>query len=330
MRRRLIVSALRAGRYEMAAKVLGRRDPFKQTALMRAIDLVVTAARWDDLPRLAPLARRAPPYAARIWWAMSLWHTSRPQAEDAFARLGSDHGEHGFNRMGARAWAMFLSLPRACDTVTKSGQSPSVFQFWDAAPPPEIATEMAVWQNATPLGYVAYDLETAAAYIAAHAGQAEATLFRNAPHAAIQSDYFRLCRIMAEGGMYVDADGRMQPDHAAFRADISGQTAIWFRTRETALSIANCLISAPPAAPLITHAFEEAGRRLADPTPRHVFEYAGPTLLTQTALRLHEEGALGPVVTLTDDEVSRRAMTQIDAPYKKDTRNWRIWQDQRP
>lgn len=328
MRRGLILRAIRAGRPAVAAQLVGRHDPFRETALFRAVDRVVSQRAWHDLAVLAPLARRAHPFAARVWRALSLWYDHNAQAQDAFARLGADMNEHGFNRMGARAWAMFLTLPRMGDNAP-DGQNPAVFQFWDHAPPAEISAAMAAWRNAAEDGYAVYDAASAETYIGQVAGAAEARLFNAAPHPAIQSDYFRLCRLMAEGGLYVDADARLRPGMSGVRAALAGRTAIWMRTRAPAMSIANGFLAAPANAPLVVEAFAEASRRLADSTSRHVFEYAGPTLMTETALRLHGAGALGPVLAMTDDEVSSRAMTQIDARYKADNRNWHIWQDNR-
>ena len=328
MRRDLILGAIRAGRPAVAARLIRRNDPFPETALFRAVDLAVSRRKWGDLHGLSPLARCAGPFAARVWRALSLWHDHREQAEAALARLGADHGEHGFNRMGARAWRMFLTLPRLSDAQS-DGTPPPVFQFWDQNRPDEIAAAMAEWRDAAGEGYTDYDNQSAAAYINHTAGPTEAALFRAAPHPAIQSDYFRLCRLMTEGGHYVDADARLGSKLGAIRDHVAGHTVIWLRTRAPAMSIANGFLAAPAQAPLVVEAFAEASRRLASGTPYHVFEYAGPTLLTETALRLHRAGTLGPVIALTDDEVSSHAMTQIDAGYKSDDRNWHIWQERR-
>src|SRR5262249_42863738 len=43
-------------------------------------------------------------------------------------------------------------------------------------------------------------------YIARHYGQREVQAFARCHHPAMRSDYLRLCYILAEGGMYVDAD----------------------------------------------------------------------------------------------------------------------------
>lgn len=321
-RRSLFLNRLRAGRWDALSPCLIGGDPFVHTALFRAVDHALHVEGPRALPRLWPLARRARPQAARVWRALSLWSDHRDQAAEALARLAGDERLHGFDHMGARAWGRWFDLPRV--GPASDAPPPAIFQFWDTPDPPgDVAREMAAWAAAP--GYRLYDAAEAETYIRARFGAAEARLFAEAPHPAIQSDYFRLCRLAYEGGLYVDADARMRPGALDFAAGLGERTVLWLRTRAPAMSVANGFLAAPADAPVIVEALARASRAMAG-APAHVFDHAGPTVVTNAFLDLWDEGRAGALAVMSDAFVADNAMTQAPAAYKRTDRNWHRWQ----
>ncbi|MCC1495153.1 glycosyltransferase, partial [Cognatishimia sp. F0-27] len=86
---------------------------------------------------------------------------------------------------------------------------PSVFQFWDKRLIPEAVEEvMSSWSDLEGVSYTCYDLQTAKDYLGDTLGADWVRAFAMARHPAEQSDFFRLARLYADGGLYVDADDR--------------------------------------------------------------------------------------------------------------------------
>ncbi|MEM7506768.1 MAG: glycosyltransferase [Pseudomonadota bacterium] len=320
---------LEAGRYDLLPAIASAGNPFTDgDPLFRAVDYLLLTGAMQDLPDLAALARISDVFAAKIWKGVCLWHEGHDeQARAEFERIFDDHSHSGFARRAARAWAMYLSLPRF--QPAGPGAPPPLMQFWDTVPPADVAAEMRTWEALGDSAYTRFDAAEAVRFFARNIGGVEADLLAACPHPAVQSDYFRLGWLMVHGGVYVDADARMRGGFAALYPRLGDKTLLWFRTRAAEMTVINGFIAAPPDAPFVQHAFKLACRRLASDETRHVFDYAGPTLLTQAALRLFERDRLGDVASLSDGFIAARIMGQFDASYKRDTRNWRRWMAER-
>ncbi|MEM6624980.1 MAG: glycosyltransferase [Pseudomonadota bacterium] len=322
---------LDAGRFDRLAGLIGTDDPFDGgDALFWAVDHLLVHQRTDLLPDLATLARSTSPFAARIWRAVCLWYDgAQDQALASLERTFRDGSHSGFARRGARAWAMYLSLPRFETVLSEPElrvQDAPIFQFWDTVPPPpDVAREMAAWSGLASKKYACFSAEKAIRFFAENIGDTEAKLLRACPHPAIQSDFFRLGKLMVDGGIYVDADARMRALFSGVYRNLGDRTLLWFRTRAAEMTIVNGFIVSPPGGAFVQAAFKVACRRLAAGEKLHVFDYAGPTLVTQAALRLFERNRLGDVATLSDGYVARHILGQVDAAYKRDARNWRRW-----
>lgn len=330
MRAKHFQARLEAGRFDLLPVIARAGNPFTDgDPLFRAVDHLLYTGAKQNLPDLAALADAVDPFAAQVWQGVCLWHEGRhAQAREAFERIFEDHSHSGFARRAARTWAMYLTLPRF--QPGEPGAPSRLMQFWDIAPPADVVAEMKTWEELGNDAYIRFDADDAIRFFALNIGRVEADLLAACPHPAVQSDYFRLGWLMVQGGVYVDADARMRRGFPALYPRLGGKTLLWFRTRSAEMCVINGFIAAPPGAAFVEHAFKLACRRLASGEARHVFDYAGPTLLTQAALRLFERDRLGDVATLSDRFVTTQVMSQVDASYKRDTRNWRRWMAEQP
>lgn len=325
-RRSHFLERLRAGRLDQLAGIIGNRDPFTGSdALFQAVDLLMREGLTHRLPELAMLARTSTPFAACIWRALCLWHEgAEVQAIEALQRISGDMAFNGYERRGARAWALYLRCRRF--VAVTPGAPVALMQFWDTdKPPSDVSAEMQVWQDLAGPAYTRLSLETARDLFREQFGSASVALYDKCPHPAVQSDLARLGWLLVNGGIYVDADARMRPDFAEIYPCLAGRTVLWFRTRSAALSVANGFIAAPAGAPIVREAFQEACRRIGSGREHHVFDYAGPNLWTEMALKNAEAGCLRNACALSDGEVARNVLGQINARYKAGAKNWRLW-----
>lgn len=85
-----------------------------------------------------------------------------------------------------------------------------ILRYWhDPSNLPDDVREcMASWEHLAEKGFefFLHDDVSAAEYIAARYGKREQDAFARCAHPAMRSDYLRLCFIVEEGGLYVDAD----------------------------------------------------------------------------------------------------------------------------
>ena len=118
---------------------------------------------------------------------------SRSEAVREILRVESDNGAPMASGSGATE-----RIPR------------KLMRFWhDArAVPNDVRDCMATWDQLADADFEfhTFDDASAATYIADVYGARESTAFTHCSHPAMRCDYLRLCFILAEGGLYVDAD----------------------------------------------------------------------------------------------------------------------------
>ncbi|MBA3753297.1 MAG: hypothetical protein H0X01_04000, partial [Nitrospira sp.] len=85
-----------------------------------------------------------------------------------------------------------------------------IVQFWDDLNrlPGDVAECIATWEKAEKQGFerLLFDKHKAGEFIHQNLGQRYKDAYNKCYHPAMQSDYFRLCYILVEGGCYIDAD----------------------------------------------------------------------------------------------------------------------------
>lgn len=188
--------------------------------------------------------------------------------------------------------------------------------------------------------------ESAISFIADRYGAREREAFSRCRHPAMRSDYLRMCFVLAEGGLYVDADdallgdgwknlfndgrlkvqplcydiptARMVPAAEIWRSDLTTKGRIFY--------LNNNPIAAPPGHPALQMALARATDRLlgSDPLPE-IQSTTGPGNLT-AALAAHARDLIATNKPF-DFELLRDwdtiAETRWHLSYRGDGRNWR-------
>jgi mannosyltransferase OCH1-like enzyme len=187
---------------------------------------------------------------------------------------------------------------------------------------------------------------SAAAYIAERYSGREREAFARCRHPAMRSDYLRMCFVLAEGGLYVDADdvllgsswkdifrnGGLKVQPLCYDIPTGGMvpaTEIWrtdLPTERRIFYVNNDPIAAPAGHPVLQRALARATERLVgeDPLPE-IQSTTGPGNLT-AALAAHARdskvtGAPLDLELLRDWDTI--AETRWELSYRDDARNWR-------
>jgi len=191
-----------------------------------------------------------------------------------------------------------------------------------------------------------FDDVSAAAYIADNYGDRELSAFARCSHPAMRCDYLRMCFVLAEGGLYVDADdvllgdgwkrifqngrlkiqplcydiaaGEMMPSADIWRPDLPTEDRVFY--------VNNAPIAAPAGHPVLRRALRDATTKLLDDDRfPEIQSTTGPGNLTAAlAAHAHELQLAGasPDFELLRDWDSIAEM-RWDLSYRSDARNWR-------
>lgn len=199
----------------------------------------------------------------------------------------------------------------------------NILQYWNTGkPPPALEAIMHSWQAAEGYAYHLFDRLAALRFLAAELGADWAAALRLANHPAEQSDFFRLCFLAVKGGIYADCDDRLIGSLDELTAGEAG--LVVFRERRGA--IANNLLLAEPAHPVVIHAAVAAKQALLRKDNDSVWTKTGPGLLTRSvAVACEEAGAreADPGVTIhTMLHAARHVQCHIPLPYKRTAGYW--------
>lgn len=214
--------------------------------------------------------------------------------------------------------------------------------------PGDVRACMDSWEPLADAGFEfhMFDDESGTAYIADHYGDRERAAFARCSHPAMRSDYLRMCFVLAEGGLYVDADDVLLGDGwtRLFRDDrlklqplcyditagaMASASDIWqpdLSPGHRVFYVNNDPIAAPPGHPVLRRALADATTKLLDDDRyAEIQSTTGPGNLT-TALAAHAHSlwlaGSPPDFELLDDWDSIAEM-RWDLSYRGDARNWR-------
>ncbi|CAN5374042.1 hypothetical protein BH09ACT10_BH09ACT10_03950 [soil metagenome] len=187
---------------------------------------------------------------------------------------------------------------------------------------------------------------SAAAYIADRYGPRESTAFARCRHPAMRSDYLRMCFVLAEGGLYVDADdvllgngwkdifrdGALKVQPLCYDVPAGGMLSA-SELRRTDLSkdgrifyVNNNPIAAPAGHPLLRRALTRATDRLLgdEPTPE-IQSTTGPGNLSAVLAAHARESQIGDIPPDFELLINWEATAEPcwDLSYRSDARNWR-------
>jgi hypothetical protein len=186
---------------------------------------------------------------------------------------------------------------------------------------------------------------SAAAYIADRYGAPEREAFARCRHPAMRCDYLRMCVLLAEGGLYVDADdvllgqgwryifhdGALKVQPLCYDIPSSGMmpaAEIWrtdLPTNGRIFYVNNDPIAAPANHPVLRRALTRATEKLLGEDRPEIQSTTGPGNLT-AALAAHAHDLMIAGAPL-DFELLRNweciAETRWELSYRSDARNWR-------
>ena len=190
-----------------------------------------------------------------------------------------------------------------------------------------------------------FDDRSANAYISEEFGDRELAAFARCRHPAMRSDYLRMCFILKEGGMYVDADDVLLGDgwKSIFLSgtlklqplcyDISAQSMVpasnfWLEDAPVdnrVFYVNNNPIAAPAGHPLLKRALARSTIKLLEEKVPNIQDSTGPGNMT-VALVSHAF-TLRTNDSLLDFELLENwdniAETRWNLSYRDDDRNWR-------
>lgn len=233
----------------------------------------------------------------------------------------------------------------------QTGQIPrTLVRFWHdlSDVPPDVRDCLETWDTLHEQGFAfrMFGDASAAAYIAERYGPRQTAAFRRCRHPAMRSDYLRMCFVLAEGGLYVDADdvlvggdwtdifrdntlkiqplcydvtdGVMVPASELRQIDLPTDGRIFY--------VNNNPIAAPAGHPVLRRALTRATDQLLgdEPAPE-IQSTTGPGNLTAAlaahARQLQVRGTVLDFQLLLNWEAT--AEPRWDLAYRNDARNWR-------
>jgi len=266
---------------------------------------------------------------------------------------GQDSPEH--HRQRSEFIRTLVQRPSGLNSTNDRCRRPTpktIVQFWHdlAQLPPDVeecVRSWTVWET-NGFNHRIFDEHTARAFISRSLGLRHKRAFENCYHPAMQSDYFRLCYVLVEGGIYIDADDvcvgtdigwlaedwrlKLQPLCYDIATGALVKPAVFLRTEAYVPSwifyFNNNPLVAGPGHPVIEHALSQA-TRLLEPTGNdelpEIQSATGPGNLSRSIFDLATKTGSdieSDVVVLADWEAF--AVSHWPLSYRNDARNWRL------
>ncbi|GAA3777278.1 hypothetical protein GCM10022240_30840 [Microbacterium kribbense] len=225
-------------------------------------------------------------------------------------------------------------------------------QFWDDADnvPSDVRACMETWAPMKVLGFtrLLFDDSSARRFINKHLDTSHVAAFDACTHPAMRADYFRLCYVLRQGGVYVDADdeyqggdfealvhdGRLRVQALCYDIASDGMVDVASAITDEAYDgrifyVNNNPLIAGPANPVIALALANATEALTrrPQGARGIQSLTGPGNLTTALVQYAAEidvlgGAYDFEVLMNWDDF---AVSKWPLAYRDDERNWRNW-----
>ena len=231
------------------------------------------------------------------------------------------------------------------------GTQKSIVQYWHNLQqvPSDVQDCIESWWRLTAAGFKhqLFDAHSARAFIGRTLDTRHEQAFAQCYHPAMQADYFRLCYLFAEGGLYVDADdvfvsneieflfddGRLKLQPLCYDLDAAMMVKPGSFIRECAHAknwvyyFNNNPLCAGTGHPVIERALKRATDLLqcADNAQLpEIQETTGPGNLSRTIFEMSADPAIddGGMLVLPDWESI--AISKWPLSYRSDMRNWRL------
>jgi mannosyltransferase OCH1-like enzyme len=226
----------------------------------------------------------------------------------------------------------------------------TIVQFWhDPAQLPEDVREcISTWSSWQTRGFAHQVFDTAGAvqFISRSLGPDHTRAFALCYHPAMQADYFRLCYLFVEGGLYIDADDVCIASDIASLFDgcrLKLQPLCYDMGSDSMVSPTEFLqpgasdegwifyfnnnpLIASQGDPVLERALDRATQLLqsaADGEFPEIQSTTGPGNLSRTVFELGRASALDDRVLVLHDWDSI-AVSRWPLSYRRDARNWRL------
>ncbi|MEZ9595505.1 glycosyltransferase family 32 protein [Shewanella sp. 10N.261.52.F9] len=227
-----------------------------------------------------------------------------------------------------------------------------IVQFWDKADalPPDVRKCINTWKEREVEGFqhLLFDEIRAIEFISTELGSEYVDAFNACYHPAMKSDYFRLCYIYVNGGMYVDvddvdcqqditalfsdyrlklqplcydieSDSMIEPKHFTQKSAFSDKWIYYFNN--------NPIISAAEN-PIVGYALNRATNRLrqSDGEFPEIQSTTGPGNLTASVVAFLFDNKSFPISNYINiqPDWNEIASTVWQLSYRNDKRNWRL------
>lgn len=225
-----------------------------------------------------------------------------------------------------------------------------ILQYWHdlQALPVDVLECMDSWSiwESSGFEYCVFDARSAARFIEQSLGREHLRAFMRCYHPAMQADYFRLCYLVINGGMYVDADDvciakdisalfvgssvKVQPLCYDIATDSMVQSEIFLQSgtnREGLIFyVNNNPLIACEGDPIISRALERATLRLnfsAESELPEIQSTTGPGNLSRVIFEMCAQSLDDHLVTVLRSWDSI-GISKWPLSYRADGRNWRI------
>ena len=227
----------------------------------------------------------------------------------------------------------------------------TIVQYWHNRDqlPRDVETCMSTWRRweSSGFSYRLYDWSAARAYIRRFAGYRYERAFMRCYHPAMQADYFWLCFIAKEGGLYVDADdicvgadieflfedGRLRLQPLCYDIDSDKMVDTPTFLHDGAFSSSwifyfnNNPLAGGSAHPIIVNALGRATEAIeaSDNTALpEIQSTTGPGNLSKSVFELRQSFGTFEGELKVLREWSACGVTKWPLSYREDSRNWRL------